>query len=331
MAHHFDSGMFARKPAWHELGTVLDTWPGSFEEARIQAGLTWDPVTTRLWAADTDEMDDVAFNADHQLVEGWKRIVRSDNKELLSIQRDSYAVITNGEFGNIIDYVLGDNDMVGTSNLKFETLISLHGGKQIIATMYLDEPVVLPNDPSATYPYLVFISRHDGQGGLKLGPTAVRVVCANTQAIAESEMESHKFAFTIKHTKDWASKLTNAKLAIQRSLTSFKGWEEYARYMATQNAPQSMAEDFLDKWIPYSTDMSDVERNNATKKRSTFWSVYYSNTCEGIVGTKWGLLQAAIEIEDHFVRANSLDTRVTRTLTRLDNNKGNAYKVLAQL
>lgn len=318
MAHLFDSGMFVRTPAWHNLGNVIGDWPGSFEEARKQAGLTWEVETKEI------------FDEESNVIPGWQRIIRNDTGANLSIEKNSYAVIGNFEFGNIIDYVL-DGNIAGTSNLKYETLISLDGGRQIIATMYLDEPIQVKNDPSETYPYLVFISRHDGQGGLKLGPTAVRVVCANTQAIAERQMDSRKTSFTIRHTSNWATKTEEAKMHIQSSLGAFKHWERMAQEFAGQNVTDYMLEDFMDQWLPYSTDMSETVRRNVSNKRAQLKNLYESPTCAGIAGTKWGILQAAIEMCDHVIDAHTNNSRVKRTLTRIDNPKLEAHRILAKL
>jgi len=318
MAHLFDSGMFVRTPAWHKLGNVIGDWPGSFEEARKQAGLTWEVETKEL------------FDDDHSVIPGWQRIVRNDTGSILSIEKNSYTVIGNSEFGDIIDYVL-DGNIAGTSNLKFETLVSLDGGRQIVATMYLDEPIQVRNDPSETYPYLVFISRHDGQGGLKLGPTAVRVVCANTQAIAERQMDSNKTSFTIRHTSSWATKIEAARMHIQSSLGAFKHWERMAEHFATQNASDYMFEDFMDLWLPYSTDMSERIRDNVTGKRAQLRKLYEGPTCAGISGTKWGILQAAIELCDHVNEFKTTDSLIKRTLTRLESPKQEAHSILAKL
>lgn len=330
MAHHFDTGMFARKPAWHELGNVLPDWPGTFEQAREFAGLTWDVESSPIYALDTDSEGQPVFHRTYQEIEGWKRITRNDTGAILSIQKDSYAVIGNGEFGNIIDYVMNGH-IQGTTNLKFETLISLHGGKQIIATMYLDEPITLPGDPSETYPYMVFVSRHDGLGGMKLGPTAVRVVCANTQAIAEKQMDRHGFAFTIRHTNNWADRIEQARIAVAASMGAFKDWEVMANNFAKYPIWIHEVEDFMDKWLPFSTNMTDRQRQNMSDRRAQFIELYAGPTCEGIAGTKWGLLQAAIEMVDHFQPAHNLDTRVGRTLTRVDSSKALALSIVSKL
>ncbi|CAB4194611.1 LGT_TIGR03299, phage/plasmid-like protein TIGR03299 [uncultured Caudovirales phage] len=330
MGHYFDSGFFVREPAWHQLGNVLPDWPGTFEEARQLSGLTWDVKTSPVFVPDTDAEGNVKFNPSYTEVDGWQLLRRDDTDAVLSIQKDSYAVIGNGEFGNIIDYVMNGH-IQGTANLKFETLISLHGGKQIIATMYLDEPITLPNDPSETYPYMVFISRHDGLGGMKLGPTAVRVVCANTQAIAEKQMDRHGFAFTIRHTNNWADRIEQARVAVASNMGAFKSWEVMASDLAKFVVTDAKVEDFLDKWLPYSTNMSDQQRNNMTTRRNQFKAVYNGPTCEGIAGTKWGVLQAAVELVDHYQPAHSLDTRIGRTLTRVDPNKALALEIVGKL
>lgn len=319
MAHLFESGMFVRVPAWHQLGNVLPDWPGSFDEARAAAGLTWEVETSKVLVP---QQNGAAYNVP---VKGWQALRRSDNGEVLSIQQDSYAVIGNGEFGNIIEYVLEEN----FENLKYETLISLKGGKQIVATMYLDEPLKLPKDPSMTYPYITFVSRHDGAGGLRIGPTAVRVVCANTLSMAEREMNSHKFSFTIRHTTNWADRVQEAKTQIQLALGTFRGYEHLANRLVNEKFGQDELEEFLDRWLPYSTDQSDRQRINTTDRRNTFSKLLYqSPTCEGIEGNKWGALQAAIELSDHYVNSHSIDTQIMRQLGVSDQRKSSALAIL---
>lgn len=320
MAHHFESGMFVRTPAWHQLGNVLQDWPGSFEEARVQAGLTWDVMSKPV------------YDEDNQEIYGFQRIVRNDNEQTLTIQKDSYAVINNEQIGNVIDFVMnGDKDNPKVPNLKFETLISLREGRQIIATMYLDEPITLPGDPSETYPYMVFITRHDGQGGMRLGPTAVRVVCANTQYIAEKELDRNGLGFTIKHTSNWQGRLEQARTALTSTFASFGRWEDMARQFARSTVSLADTEDFLDKWLPYSTDQSNRERDNITQQRSQFKALLHSATCEGIAGTKWGLLQASIELSDHYTKSHSLDSEITRILSTPQSKKPAAVRILQKL
>jgi phage/plasmid-like protein (TIGR03299 family) len=316
MAHLFDSGMFVRVPAWHKLGNVLSDWPGTFDEARKAADLTWDVETTPVYIKGQNYVSPV---------KGWQAIQRTDNKEVLSIQQESYAVISNTEFGNIIEYVLEEN----FANLKYETLVSLKGGRQIVATMYLDEPLALPGDPSRTFPYINFVSRHDGAGGLRIGPTAVRVVCANTLSMAEKEMNNHKFAFTIRHTANWADRVNEAKTQIQLALGTFKGYEALGARLMNSSFGQEDLENFLDQWLPYSTAQTDRQRINTTDKRNTFTKLLYqSPTCEGIEGNKWGALQAAIELSDHFVQSHSVETQVMRQLGKSDPRKTFALSLL---
>ena len=319
MAHLFESGMFVRTPAWHQLGNVLPDWPGTFAEARQHADLNWDVVSAPVYE------ENILFPGSFNPIPGWQAITRDDTRDVLSIQQDSYAVIGNGEFGNIIEYVLEDN----FANLKYETLISLKGGRLIVATMYLDEPLRLPMDPSATYPYITFISRHDGAGGLRIGPTSVRIVCANTLSMAEKEMDGHKFGFTIRHTTNWADRIQEAKTQITLALGTFKGYENLAMHLIHQKFGQDRLEDFLDNWLPYSTDMTDRQRVNTTDRRNTFTKLLYqSKTCEGIEGTKWGAFQAAIELSDHFVSSHSVETQVMRQFGRSDNRKASALSLL---
>ena len=314
MPAEFEEGWFAHTPAWHSLGEVKDERPTTWEQAR-EGYLDWEPearpVYTKNWA---DEIEQI---------EGWNQIVRSDTESTLSIQEASYAVIGNGEFGGIIEYAMGV-DLPGMPKLQFDALCVLKEGRLIVATLYLEQPVSIPGDPSSMYPLMAFWTRHDGMGGMKGGATTVRVVCANTQAMAESQMDSHGFVFNIRHTKNWAERLGEARGSIITALAGVDTWKQMATGLAAKAVSEDDVRWFLDKWLPYSTDMSSIQRHNVQKKRVAFRAAYDSETCDQIAGTAWGVLQAAIEAADHYFPANSMETRTARILVHGDNYKSRA-------
>lgn len=322
MPAYFDNGMFAHKPAWHGLGNVLDYWPGSWDEAAKAAGLDWDIETRPVYEPIGPNLG--AFRE----IPGYYQVVRDDTGEMFTISKDSRVAIGNKEFGNIIEYIMGSD--LGR-NLKYETLISLKNGRIVAATMHLDQPYEIPGDPSEYLTYLAGWTCHD-VGGMKFGATQVRVVCANTQAAADEDMNSHGVAWTIRHTSNWSDRVAEAREAVQAALRTNEEWIVMAKDLAHTNVKDEDVARFLDKWMPISTDMAPFVMDRVYDRRATFMKIYnYSNTIEGIRGTKWGLLQTAIEYRDHYAPAHSVDTRVRRTLLDGDDRKDKALAIIGKL
>jgi len=325
MPAYFDEGMLAHEPAWHGLGNVLNYWPGSWDEASQAAGLNWDVESVPLYA---DDWSDLSGIPQKVRVDGFYGVRRNDTHEVLAVNKESRINITNAEFGQFIEHVMGA-DM--GQKLKFETLISIRGGRIVAATMYLDDRIEIPGDPSPFKRYLVFYTRHD-VGGLRCGPVNVRVVCANTQQAADSEMDRTGASWSIRHTANWAQRMNEIRDNIQNALRTDEDWLLMAKHMATAEVDKATVDTFIDKWIPLSTDMSSIQLVRAQEKRKQFWAIYDgSPTTDGIRGTKWGIYQTAIEICDHFRNVRSEDAHVDRVLISGDTKKVQARKILERV
>jgi len=318
----FEEGWFAYTPAWHSLGEVKDRRPTTWEEAR-DGYLNWEPETIPVYT----RTDDGTLFPSYEVIPNYQQIVRSDDGELLSIQSLDYAVISNAEFGGLIEYIMGA-DIPGMPKLQFDALAVLKGGRLVCVTLWLEKPLEIPGDPSSTYPMMTFWTRHDGQGGMKGGASAIRIVCANTQQMSERSMDAHGFMFNIRHTKNWADRLEEARGRMIATLGQVGKWEEMAKAMASQAATLGDVGFFLDKWLPYSTDQTDRQKETVRRRREAFFAAYDSETCEAINGTMWGVLQAATEVADHVFPAHSMDTRAARTLLGNDNHKARALKLV---
>lgn len=326
MPAYFDNGMFAHKPAWHGMGNVLDHWPGTWDEAAQAAGLDWDIETRPVYSFVENQF--ATGTPVYEKIPGFYQVVRDDTGELFTISRDSRIAISNAEFGQIVKYIMGSD--LGRQ-LKYETLISLKNGRIIAVTMHLDEPYEIPGDPSPYLSYMVGWTCHD-VGGMKFGNSQVRVVCANTQQAADADMARRGVAWTIRHTSNWSERVNEARDAVQAALRTNEDWLIMAKDLAHRQVSEADMERFIDRWIPLSTDMSSLQIDRRNHQRAVFRGVYHdSKTTDGIRGTKWGLLQSAIEVCDHFSTFRSEDTRIKRTLLDGDNRKDKALAIVGRL
>ena len=324
MSALFESGMFVREPAWHRGGNVVQEYPQSWEEAKKLADLNFQPIPGQVFVE--VQMDNGARLT--MPAPEHKAVLRSDNHDVLTIQSSGYAIIDNDEFGQIVDYVLGrDEDMPMP---KLESLVVLKGGRVITATITLDEPIEVPGDSSPTLPMLVASIRHDGRGGMKLGPSGIRVVCMNTQQIAEMHMDATGLGFTIRHTANWADRLAAARLALGGSMGALAAYKDVAVHLGSTPLGTGAVDDFLDMWMPYSTDQTEGQRAGVARRRSKFQAIFDNEhgTHEGMQSTKWKLLQAAYEYADHFVNHRSNDSQVAKQLVTGDPSKAKALAII---
>jgi phage/plasmid-like protein (TIGR03299 family) len=175
-----ESMFSVREMPWHREGTVLQEYPGSWDEARILAGLDWDPVTFPVYDLNAYPDEAEGVREVYEPVDGFNIIKRSDTGAVLSVRPSSYAVIDHRDMGEIVEAVLEQE------NVRWETAGCLDGGKAVWCLAMLDEPVQLPGDPSATYPYMAITNRHDGTAACALRSTAVRIVCVGSSLALEA-------------------------------------------------------------------------------------------------------------------------------------------------
>lgn len=305
--HEYETGWVAHTAAWHRLADIKGERPKTWDEAR--AGyLDWEPEVRPIYTEILGYWPKV-----YNQIPGWNQIVRSDTGDTLSIQEDSYAVISNREFGNIIEYIMSV-DVPGMPGFEYETLSVLRKGRIIAVSLFMKEPFYVPGDPSATYGFFNCWTRHDGMGGMKGGPGTFRVVCANTMRSSEAAMDRNGFVFNIRHTANWADRLNDAKHAILASIGGIDAQKALAESMIRTRVDRSEVQGFVDKWLAVPEDASDTIKRNVQAKRDAFWLAYNSETCEGITGTAYGVLEAAVEACDHYFPARNMETRTARIM-----------------
>lgn len=334
MAHYFDSGYVMHKPAWHGLAPVYDEYPETWDVARDRSGLTWDPMSEPIYArrlTDDELLSGITatlenvpageraarllelFNDSMQACEGFQRTYRSDDySKTLGTMGRRYTPITHGEYGEIIEAVLAQ------PNVKWETAGSVEGGKCTWAMALLDEPVTLKGkgarhstDSSLTLPYLLLTARHDGEGGVRLQDTSVRVVCANTVRMAEVEADRDGTVFTFKHTENWRDRIEDARKAVMGVRDSFADYVEWAQEMLGIAITGKQAEQFVTTFVPMEPGITDRAAANVEEARRVVRGILEGTTSDGIRGTGFWLVQSGVEYLDHYrkTRGSEADRR----------------------
>lgn len=304
----FETGFTVRDASWHRKETVLDDWPDTWEEAWKQAtgGKPWDIEIEHSYRLNTRT---ASFLKTDSIF-----VVRSDTNEILSTSGPDYFPISNAEYGEVIEQVMEANGV----NLRYETTVVLKGGRIIATTMYLPTDIEIPGDPSPMRLYYVFMTSHDKSVIFKFGKSHVRIVCWNTQQAAESELDASQTGFRIKHTANWKKRLAEVLAGMKVLRDESQTFQQWAAELSRKPMTNARVFEFMDKWLPHSTDMSAKQLAFVMDRRHRFQQILNeSETTEGIRGTQWGVYQAAVEVCDHFTKSRSLDTEIKRQLSTL--------------
>lgn len=344
MPAYFDTGFSVRQPMWHGEGFVLDDYPTDWNDARVKAGLMWEPIVRPAFVrqpinADLVTADDIVIDPrdfertvidvmrplpDHKL------IVRDDTEAVLGVVGQGYELVGHDEMGDIIEAILGANGQ----HVKFETAGSCKGGAQVWALAYLDEPYVVAGDDTETYPFLALLNSHDGSGACKLVRTQVRVVCWNTYNAASMEGERTGREFVFRHTATVHDRLEEAKQALAGLRDEAKEWDALAAELFGMKVDAAKLNHFLAEFIPEppADVVSPKVRDNIDTARKVFRSIYLdSPTCAAHTGTGLGLIDASVEYLDHVRGYRNRDTYMGRTLLRPEPLKAKATALVREL
>jgi phage/plasmid-like protein (TIGR03299 family) len=324
MPANIESMFSVRQMPWHREGTIVADYPDTWTQARMLAGLDWEPVTAAVYAP-------VGINADgtvcYEPIEGWKTITRSDTGAVLSISKDTYTVIDHAEMGEIIEAVLAQ------PGVKWETAGVLDGGKAVWCLALLDEPITLPGDDSPVLPYLAITNRHDGTAACALRATAVRIVCANTFRAAELEGERTGTTFSFVHKSGWRNRIEEARTAVTGARAEMARYAELASELLAIRVTPAQRELFITEFIPKPPEglITDRVARNVDEARAALRMIFESKTTEQVAHTAYGLVQAAGEYLDHVRTARSWETRLNRTLIRPEPLKHRALSLAREV
>jgi len=357
MPDYVDQMFSVREIPWHkpqtgDRTTVLEDYPQSFDEARKLAGLDWEaielPAVERVMPVEmlrdrfTEIVHQSAWMPVRETVEAlerlyeqslrtdkdFRRIARSDNLKSLSYQRDTYNIIPNAAFGEIIEALLEAGRKEYGSDILLETGGSLLDGRKVWMLARINRPLNLPGDGSSTFPFLGITSSHDGKASCAARLTAVRIVCYNTFSAAEAEGERTGAVYSFSHRGDWRSRLDDARNALLYAREETEQYVEAMTELLGMKVTRAQEQLFLREFIPEPPDgiISDRVAKNIQEARAAVDLFLNSTTVEGsgIRGTAYGLVQAAGEYLDHVRAARSWESRMNRSLLQPEKLKAKA-------
>jgi phage/plasmid-like protein (TIGR03299 family) len=306
MAHEIDfttqaqgSAMFAYKPAWHGFGTVVSEAQTSADALRI-AGLDWTVALTDLAAIMPD--------GSHQPIDTHRATMRTDTGKALGAVGLRYQPLQNRDAFAWMDEVVGEQLAI------WETCGSLRGGKDVWMLAKLPGNLEVC-DRDVLDKYVLITNNHAGTGAVRLFPTSVRVVCANTLRLAISEVDSNKsdaglpLGLKLFHTAGSLGKrVQRARELLGVIGKSHDEFAQAARSMLAKSLNTQQVSDYFGGLVE---NRSEKSRG---KVLTAMWDRFALPTNEGSFKSNvWTAYNAASEWADHELRVTGRgDVRAER-------------------
>ena len=281
-----DMASFAslREPAWHGLGTILDSEVSTSEMLKVAHLAGWD---VRL-----DDID-LPGRSHKNFFAVTRKNPFDGDRDVLGVVGERYKVLQNEDLFSFADNMLDGG--------RWETAGSIKNGTVVFGSLALDREVVL--DPSGATDkvntYLLVHTSHDGSLAVQASVTPVRVVCQNTLNYALSGV---KQSYKIRHTSTVTGKVQAAREALGLANAYLDEFEKEAQTLITKEITADTFFDIIKAAYPEPDKDVKGSLTKWTNKVDTLWDIYQGETVAqaGIMNTAWGAYNTLTERLDWF-------------------------------
>jgi phage/plasmid-like protein (TIGR03299 family) len=310
MPANVETAAYANVAAWHREGVVIDTDGKkgmTIEQALPAGGLNWGVKKSLTLSFDLAHahLNDPAKLA-KAIAEGTQIPLSAlmVNPGRYNTQRD-----TDGKlFGNVgetwvpfnpLDAFQIVDDLLDAAGGKawIEACGALDEGRKVWVMVHLDTEFQIAGERYATY--LTVVTGFDGRTSTMVFVHTERIVCANTLAIAVREGEDTGRILRVRHTKNAADRIKQAKHILGVRDQQLEELAKQGEWLVKNEMDDTEFATFLDSLMPLQEEDGPA-KTMRQDRRGAISSLYFNApNLEPIRGTRWGALQATIEYADH--------------------------------
>lgn len=301
MSHEVETMAFAHDVPWHGLGNRVED-SVTVDEMLVAAGLDWTVEQHECYA-------DIGGK---RTAVGRKALVRSKDARILTITGDDWKPLQNRD---ALEFF---RDYAEAGGATLETAGALHGGRIIWGLARVATGFTI-NGNDHTKGYILLVSPHEVGKAITVRTTAIRVVCANTLAMAggvrgkgAEYRQSHVKVFDTDAAKATVQLVKEqiAKLGMEATALASLKMSEYdtVRFLASFFQPSVAGED--------TSEAGEEAKVKALLADPSLQSVklqgalYATEKAPGATpGTAWGVLNGVTYYADHLA-GRSADTRL---------------------
>ena len=242
MSHEIETMAYFGETPWHKLGTPLSTDDlYDWQKACVKAGLDWEVELTPLVTADTQAK-----------VEN-KAVRRESDQRILGVVGPRFCVLQNAATFQWFQPFLDAKEAA------LHTAGSLCEGSRIwvLAKLNRDPLVIAQGDEVEKF--ILLSHGHDGSLAVRVGFTPIRVVCANTLAIAHRADASK--LIRIKHSASIHENLANVREIMNVANQEFEATAEQYRLLARKSINQADLSRYVKKVLKVDGQLSTRTMN----------------------------------------------------------------------
>lgn len=297
MSHEISSTAYVGETPWHALGSRLPP-KQSIEVWAQKAGMDWTLCETPVRFQPGKSADSSILAFDDKKV-----LYRSDNHLALSVVSKKYVQVQPKA---VLEFY---RDLTQVSGYELETAGCLRGGRKIWALAKTGKQTVLRGGDRVDG-YVLLATSCDGSLATTATHTTIRVVCANTLAVA---MNNSRGAVRVPHNTVFDPEIVKSRLGI--AVSQWDQFMDRMKALSQKKVNNAEAETFL-RGLLHLPEMSLNTNAQASHGRSLKKILDLFNgqgrgaELSAAKGTAWGILNSVTEFVDHERRAKSPDLRM---------------------
>jgi len=290
--HLVQTMAYVGQEPWHGLGNQLS--PNQpLEVWAQQAGMAWTIEYADVrYVAGSDNVGSIHAFPDQKV------LYRSDTKAPLSVVSKRFNVVQPRE---ILEFY---RDLTEAGGFELETAGVLKGGRKFWALAKTGQSVCLKGRDRVNG-YLLLATACDGTLATTAQFSSVRVVCANTLAIALGDSAG---AVKVGHRSQFDPQAVKRQLGI--TVSAWDGFMVRMKALAERKVTDAAAEAFFRKILTYPISTPEASMIGLNERGLKAVQGLYAGQGKGATGTAWGLVNSITEYVDHHRRARSDDHRL---------------------
>lgn len=286
MAHEIETMAYANEVPWHGLGNRVDPTV-SVDDMLVAAGLDWEVKLRPVFAqAEDGQMIKLPLK---------RALVRSSDNKVMTVTGDLWKPFQNRD---ALEFFREYTEMGGA---KLETAGSLRGGKIIWALASIQDGFTV-NRTDHTKGYILLTSPHEVGKAITVRTTLVRVVCANTMAMAIRGSEAdysqnHLTTFNVNAAKETIGlareQVHQAQLDAEMLMKMKMSQFDTVRFLSKffQPMPETTNEKEFVEGLLNEPHAMDKNMSNV------LWSI--DKAPGAVPGNAWGVLNGVTHWADH--------------------------------
>ncbi|HEY7315219.1 MAG TPA: DUF932 domain-containing protein [Gemmataceae bacterium] len=290
MSHQLESMFFVGETPWHGLGQQLHGRP-TVSEAIIASGLNWEVELVPLVTADRSQGTPA------------QAVRRARDQRVLGVVGMQYRALQN------MDAFTWFSPFLDAGLAALHTGGSLFDGRKVWLLARIErEPLVL-GDGDEIQKFVLLSNSHDGTTSVRVGFTPIRVVCANTLALAHADKAGNKL-IRVRHTRRLADNLDALREVMDLADQEFAATAEQYRRLRNRDINQNDLARYVRQVFRIESKQLNGQQQRILESCFRLFEEGRGAELPSARGTWWGALNAVAEYLA-YDRGKSQDTRLS--------------------